>query len=125
MNKGHILVFLASALPGLALAQGSETFQCSYGDLQRRVEILHETEMSVPCEVHYYKDTEAPGEREVLWSATNQAGYCEEKAEAFIARLQGWGWDCGQGEAQESMPDETDDTESLSTGEDSTEDEGE
>lgn len=117
MNSRLMALFLATILPGLVFAQGSETYQCSYGELQRRVEILHETEMSVPCEVHYYKDTEAPGERQVLWSATNDAGYCEKKAEEFISRLQGWGWDCGQGDAQESMPAVTDDSASLTTAE--------
>lgn len=125
MNSRYMLMLLASVLPGLAFAQGSESFQCSYGDLQRRVEILHETEMSVPCEVHYYKDTESPGERQVLWSATSQAGYCEEKAEEFVARLRGWGWDCGQDVEPESIPEEPDDTEALTTGEESEADEGE
>ena len=56
----------------------------------------------MPCEVHYYKDTEAPGEKEVLWSAGSQEGYCESKTAEFIAKLEGWGWDCGQG--SEAMP---------------------
>ncbi len=64
----------------------------------RRVEILTEPGVSVPCEVHYYKDTEAPGERQVLWSASNEAGYCEKRTEDFIAKLQGWGWSCATGE---------------------------
>ena len=60
-----------------------------------RVEIYTEPGKTVPCEVHYFKDTEAPGESEVLWSAEAQAGFCEQKAAEFVAKLQGWGWQCG------------------------------
>ena len=86
--------FLFLALPGLAIAQGAET-QCTYGDMVRRVVIMTEPGVSVPCEVHYFKDTEAPGEDQVLWSASQQTGYCEEKAAGLVAKLEGWGWDCG------------------------------
>lgn len=97
MNGKHAIVLLAAAIPGLALAQGAGSYQCSLGDLTRRVEILTEPGRTVPCEVHYYKDTEAPGAAQVLWSAQNEAGYCERKAEEFVARLEGMGWDCGAG----------------------------
>jgi hypothetical protein len=95
-------ITLLAAVPCLALAQGQTSYQCSFGELQRRVEILTEPGVSVPCEVHYYKDTEAPGEKQVLWSAGSQEGYCEAKTEEFIAKLEGFGWDCGQG--SEVMP---------------------
>lgn len=119
MNNRLFLTFLTSLIPGLVLAEGSESYQCTYGDLQRRVEILRETAAQVPCEVHYHKDSEAPGERQVLWSATKEVGYCEKHAEELVAKLEGWGWDCGQGEAQEAMPAESDDTEALTIGEES------
>ena len=48
----------------------------------------------MPCEVLYFKDSEAPGERQVLWSATNEAGYCETQAQGFVAKLEGLGWEC-------------------------------
>ena len=60
---------------------------------------MYETGVTVPCEVHYYKDTEAPGERQVLWRALNQEGYCEEKTRDFITQLGTWGWSCDQGTA--------------------------
>ena len=60
----------------------------------RRVVIMTEPGVSVPCEVHYFKDPEAPGEDQVLWSASQQAGYCEEQAAGLVAKLEGWGWDC-------------------------------
>jgi len=98
MNSKYLIALLAAAVPCLTLAEGAGTYQCSYGDLQRRIEILTEPGVTVPCEVHYYKDTEAPGEQQVLWSAGSQEGYCESKAEEFVAKLEGWGWNCGQGE---------------------------
>jgi hypothetical protein len=94
MRHTTLIGFLFLALPGLALAQGAET-QCTYGDMVRRVVIMTEPGVSVPCEVHYFKDTEAPGEDQVLWSASQQTGYCEEKAAGLVAKLEGWGWDCG------------------------------
>ncbi len=116
MNKRLFLVLLTSLTPAPLLAEGSDTYKCTYGDLQRRVEILRETGGQVPCEVHYHKDSEAPGEPQVLWSATNEVGYCEKNAEALVAKLEGWGWDCGQDESQETPPDEAiDDTEALTT----------
>jgi hypothetical protein len=84
---------LLAALPAIALAQAGET-QCTYGDLVRRIVIMTEPGVSVPCEVHYFKDTEAPGEDEVLWRATRQSGYCEEKAAGLVAGLEQSGWDC-------------------------------
>jgi hypothetical protein len=93
MRHTTLIGFLFLALPGLALAQGAET-QCTYGDMVRRVVIMTEPGVSVPCEVHYFKDTEAPGEDQVLWSASQQAGYCEEQAASLVAKLEGWGWDC-------------------------------
>jgi hypothetical protein len=102
MTNRHVLVLLATLLPCAAMGQGAGSYQCTLGDQVRRVEILSEPGSSVPCEVHYYKDTEAPGDEQVLWSATSQEGYCESKTEEFITKMQGWGWDCGPGNA--AMP---------------------
>ncbi len=99
MKDKILIVLLATVLPGLAAAQDAEKYQCSYADMQRRVEIYHEPGVNVPCEVHYYKDSEMPGERQVLWSAQSESGYCERKTSEFIVKLEGWGWDCGEGAA--------------------------
>ena len=117
MKKNSLAVIAAAILPFASLAQDQNDYLCSQGDLQRRVEIVYETGVTVPCEVHYYKDTEAPGERQVLWRALNQEGYCEEKTREFVTQLASWGWSCTQGsggaldEVLES--DEPDDTEAL------------
>ena len=95
-----LIVFASFIFPvGAALAQDAGKYQCTHGDLVRRVEIYTEPGVTVPCEVHYFKDTEAPGQSEVLWSAQSQAGYCEQKATEFVARLEGWGWDCNASDA--------------------------
>lgn len=131
MNVKHSIALLAFVIPGIAIAQDAGTYQCTHGDLVRRVEILTEPGLTVPCEVHYYKDTEAPGESQVLWSAQAEEGYCNAKAEEFVARLQGWGWSCGANaapapdaapapeaapEAEEAEPPAYDDTDVLSPG---------
>lgn len=108
MKSKTMIFLLATAIPCAAFGQGATSYQCTNGDLTRRVEILTDPGVSVPCEVHYYKDTEAPGERQVLWSATAEVGYCERKTEEFVAKLQGWGWDCGPSAATPAV--ETDDS---------------
>ena len=95
MSDKILAVLFAAMLPSLSFGQSPQAYQCTYGDLQRRVEIFYEAGVTVPCEVHYYKDTEAPGEQQVLWRALNETGYCERKTEELIAKLQGWGWTCG------------------------------
>ena len=97
MNDKILAIFLTTFLASLSFAQVPQNYQCTYGDLQRRIEILYETGVMVPCEVHYYKDTEAPGETQVLWRALNESGYCERMAENFVGKLQDLGWSCGQG----------------------------
>ena len=110
------LTFVAAfILPVLSIAQDQHSYQCTSGELTRRVEIFSEPGVAVPCEVHYYKDTEAPGERQVLWQAQNDAPYCASKAQEFIVKLTEMGWDCGQSaEVDEAeQPDMVDDTDAL------------
>jgi len=96
MKKITLTVLAAAMLPSVSLAQDQNSYQCSNGDLQRRVEIAYPAGATVPCEVHYYKDTEAPGEQQVLWRAAQEQGYCERKSLEFVAKLTAWGWSCDQ-----------------------------
>lgn len=105
MKTRYLLAVFIVAAPGLAFAQDGGKYKCTYGDMVRRVEILTEPGVPVPCEVHYYKDTEAPGDKQVLWSAQAQVGYCEERTEAFVAKLESWGWDCGRTAAPAAEPE--------------------
>ncbi len=109
MNTKLLVVILAAIIRSLSLGQGTQNYQCANGELTRRVEIIYETGVAVPCEVHYHKDTEAPGERQVLWSAYNESGYCERKTREFVAQLEGWGWEC----EQDAPAAQVDDTEAL------------
>ena len=105
-NKSLIIIAMAG-LPFAAMAQDHNGYLCTNGDLQRRVEIVYETGVSVPCEVHYYKDTEAPGEPQVLWRALSEEGYCEVQAEAFVEQLANWGWDCARSSGEMTVPAES------------------
>ena len=117
MTYRHTIAWFLVILPLSAVAQDDGKYRCTQGDLVRRVEILTEPGVPVPCEVHYYKDSEAPGEAQVLWSAQNQAGYCQAKTEEFIAQLEGWGWDCGQNTAmpagEEPVTDDAADSDDM------------
>jgi len=96
MKQRIIFILMATLLPAVAIAQDSGKYQCKYGDMLRRVEIAHEPGVEVPCSVHYFKDTEMPGEQQVLWSAESDPTYCQDKAMEFVTKLEGWGWDCGR-----------------------------
>jgi hypothetical protein len=106
MKVELIVLSSALALPLAALAQANDSYRCTMGGKVRRVEIFHDAGVAVPCEVHYYKDTEAPGERQVLWRALNEAGYCQAQARDFVAKLEGLGWECVAGEGpQGAVPE--------------------
>ena len=120
MYPKTLAIVVAMVLPALAAAQDQQQYQCTFGELTRRVEIFSEPGVAVPCEVHYYKDTEAPGDRQVLWSAQNDAAYCAGKAQDFVAKLTEMGWECGQATAAEEAaePGVEDDTAALTPADD-------
>jgi len=111
-----LITVVISLFPAFLFAQDQGSYQCAIGEVMRRVEILYETGVTVPCEVHYYKDTEMPGERQVLWRAANEEGYCEARAAEFIDKLRGMGWTCLAAGAEDE-PGETDDTDALAPAE--------
>jgi hypothetical protein len=90
---------LASALIGLAGSTAASETRCVRGDdAIRRVEIAAQSPgQNVPCEVVYWKDTEQPGVRKVLWSAETDADFCARKAEELVATLESGGWSCTAG----------------------------
>ena len=72
----------------------AEPTVCTLAELERSVEVVYSNPgQTVPCEVLYAKND--AGTIETLWRANNEAGYCEDKAAAFLARLESLGWDCG------------------------------
>ena len=118
MSK-YLLVVVPVLLSPAAIAQDASRYQCSLDEITRRVEIFSEPGVTVPCEVHYYKDTEMPGERQVLWRAMNEEGFCEARVTEFIEKLRDMGWTCwdaGAPAAQSESAD-ADDTEALAPAE--------
>lgn len=75
---------------------GSYTCRHPQNDFTREVKVNYEnSESKVPCNVTYSKNSEQPGEVATLWTASNEEGYCEQKAQEFVEKLSGWGWNCG------------------------------
>lgn len=128
MRSLRLFAVFFSILPIAAIAQEAPNYSCMNGGLERRVVVIYETGVTVPCEVHYFKDVEAPGNSQVLWRALNEEGYCEAKASEFVARLEGWGWACSAATAPQASPAEAtpgdepdqapDDTDALAPSED-------
>ncbi len=83
-----VLLMMAS---GTALA--SDSYLCKHGNQTRTISVVYNTPgQMVPCEVLYEK---AEGTQS-LWNANSQEGYCEAKAEAFVEKQRGWGWECAK-----------------------------
>ena len=87
MNK---VLFAGAVLLTLGAAQVSAKTICSHGAETRVIDVVYSSDGQLPCEVQYTKSTGT----QVLWSATNMVGYCEQKAEEFVAKQVEWGWDC-------------------------------
>lgn len=85
--------FIAMAILGVSYSAHADSWNCSHDDLVREVQIEYPEGGSVPCNVIYKKQTEG-FEDQVLWSAENAEGYCEEKARELVAKLESWGWVC-------------------------------
>lgn len=86
--KGIALTLLIAALP--VTAAENQTIHCQLGEAVRVIEVVYPQDAALPCEVHYTKD----GQRNVLWQASNEAGYCEQQAADFAEKQRGWGWQC-------------------------------
>lgn len=84
-----------------AATTGGEGFQntvCTQGKNKRVVEItVDDAAKKAPCKVHYKKETEKPGDDQVIYNSANNGKFCEEKAKAFVDKLTGMGWSCAKG----------------------------
>ncbi|TKB53674.1 hypothetical protein [Ferrimonas aestuarii] len=90
MNAWFVLVTALANQPGLEGVERGSEYICTNGDKERRVQVIYPQGAPLPCEVHYIKATE----NQVLWSANNEAGYCEAKAQAFSEKLKTMWWSC-------------------------------
>jgi len=89
--KKYLAAALFSAISATSVqAIDNQKTVCSHGSQIRVIEVAYTSEENVPCEVRYSKEEGS----QTLWSATNKAGYCEEKAAAFVEKQIGWGWAC-------------------------------
>ena len=89
-------VILAAGLATAAAdAAEKSNYTCRSGDVVRRVVIeVGDPGTGLPCEVVYWKDTETPGVRRVLWNARTDAAFCESKAAGLVKKLGTSGWQC-------------------------------
>ncbi len=85
-----LLPVIAAALAPAAQASSGDRTVCSHGNQTRIIEVKYTGEGTIPCEVHYTKDSGS----QVLWSAQTEGGYCEQKAAEFVEKQRGWGWEC-------------------------------
>lgn len=72
---------------------GNLVSTCTLDGAQRVITVMYDNpETGTACEVSYEK---ASG-TQVLWSANNDRDYCLGKAQAFVEKQKGWGWDCSE-----------------------------
>ena len=83
------LILLLLSFSAFSLS-ANQTTHCQKGDAVRLIAVVYPQGGELPCEVQYRKD----GNTSVLWRASNEAGYCEQKAAEFAEQQRGWGWQC-------------------------------
>lgn len=82
------------ALLAIPFSSQAQSWSCKLDNNVREIHIQTESPSSpAPCSVVYKKVTEG-AEDQTLWTAANDAGYCEEKAKAFVEKQVSWGWTC-------------------------------
>lgn len=84
------LLIMTSFIASSVFAAENQTTLCSFGDQQRKIEVVYPESGGNICEVQYTKN----GEIKTLWTARSEKEYCQSKAETFIEQQQGWGWKC-------------------------------
>jgi len=93
---------LSLIVPGLMLLSSgavyADSWSCKHGNMQREVKVTYSGDGPVPCSVVYNKPDEG-GTSQVLWNAESEQGFCEEKAQGFVSKLESWGWVCASDNA--------------------------
>ncbi len=76
---------------------GGAKHVCKNGSAERLVTVAYEQDgKKAPCAVRYKRDVAEP-EKEIF-KASNEIGYCETKADEFVAKLTALGWACEAGQ---------------------------
>ena len=99
--KPRIMQIVVILLSGISATAYADSWNCSHDDLVREVIIEYPQGGSLPCDVVYKKQTEGV-EDQVLWSAENEEGYCEDRARELVATLESSGWVCLETVSQEA-----------------------
>ncbi|MCB1801072.1 MAG: hypothetical protein KDI82_05240 [Gammaproteobacteria bacterium] len=94
-KRKSLLVALALALCcNVDRVTAADSWTCTQGSLTRNVDVFYADNASrLPCRVYYSKPGESVMPR-LLWNASSQLDYCRSKADAFVTRLESWGWRC-------------------------------
>ena len=91
MMKLLCLYLGVSALFLSSFVTADEVYACQHDGIERTVKVVYESaDSQIPCQVVYEKASGA----QTLWSSQNEVGFCESKAESFVEKQRGWGWDC-------------------------------
>ena len=90
LNRLTLILVTSLLTPLLAHA---DSWSCRQGNDVREVHTEQTTSAPAPCQVVYKKLTEGV-EDQILWSAQNDATYCDFKAKGFIEKLETWSWTC-------------------------------
>lgn len=113
MKKINRTITLTSAvLLVLPFSAFADSWSCRHDNNVREIHIVQETDAEVPCSVVYKKLTEAV-EDQVLWTANNDANYCQEKAQALVDKQTGWGWTCVETIADETAAEKMSEVEAV------------
>jgi hypothetical protein len=78
--------------PSIAGTPG-DPMVCKRGKAERHVNVVAPGAEGRVCEVHYAKPTEGV-ENRMLWYATSDKSFCDERASTLMARLTSAGWSC-------------------------------
>jgi hypothetical protein len=105
-HPAPILATLAVvAISTVATTAAGQEFQCRRDDLIRRIELqFADNPDRLPCEVVYWKDSEAPGQPQRPWRADHQLDFCTGKAHEMVELLEAEGWACDEVAAGAAAP---------------------
>ncbi len=97
-------ILALSIATATANAAEKTEYTCRSGETVRRVIVeVGDFSTGLPCEVVYWKDSESPGVRRVLWNARSDAQFCDAKASGLVKKLDDSGWDCDAGVDKASL----------------------
>ena len=108
MKKFNLVsLTIAVALFAIPFSSQAASWSCKNGNNIREIHVQSESPSSpVPCSVIYKKVTEGVPDQ-TLWTAENDAGYCEAQAKALVEKQVSWGWSCEQTADAASTPAKT------------------